>query len=42
MVLVGIRLELARYLVSEYSIYNYLIVIYDPELKLIYGPIYSL
>ena len=41
MVLVGIKLELARYLVSEYDIYSYLIITRDPELKLARGPVYS-
>jgi hypothetical protein len=41
-VLVGFRLELVRYLVSERGICSYLIVIYNPELKLVYGPVYSL
>ena len=40
-VLVGIRLELARYLVSEYGIYSHLIVTRDPELKLARGPVHS-
>ena len=41
MVLVGVRLELARYLVSEHGIYSYLIVTRDPELKLARGPVHS-
>jgi len=42
MVLIEVKLELARYLVFKYSIYSYLIVIFNPELKLVYKPIYSL
>jgi hypothetical protein len=42
MVLVGFRLELVRHLVSEKGIYNYLIIIYNPELELVYEPVYSL
>jgi hypothetical protein len=42
MVLVGVRLELARHLVSEQGICSYLIIARDPELKLVRGPVYSL
>jgi hypothetical protein len=42
MVLVGVRLELVRYLVSKQGIYSYLIITRDPELKLVYEPVYSL
>ena len=41
MVLVGIRLELERHLVSERGICSYLIIARDPELKLVYGLVYS-
>ena len=41
MVLVGVRLELERYLVSKRGIYSYLIITRDPELKLARGPVYS-
>jgi hypothetical protein len=40
-VLVGVRLELARHLVSERGIYSHLIVARDPKLKLARGPVCS-
>jgi hypothetical protein len=42
MVLIGVRLELARHLVSEQGICSHLIIARDPELELARGPVYSL
>jgi hypothetical protein len=42
MVLVGVRLELVRHLVSKRGISSYLIITRDPELELVCGPVYSL